>query len=125
MLPIGVLLGSFLMAGVWHLALMIFSGANKPFEATYRVYCYVAGSCAWLGLIPFCGPFISFVWNLVAASIGLAKVHQIGTGKATTAVLLPLILCCGCCVTSLYFLWGSLAGNPEFMNAFNSALKKS
>ena len=122
-LPIFLLLAAFITTAVWHVSLMILGGANKPFEATYRVYCYVAGACALLSMVPCCGPFISLGWNIVASMIGLSKVHGIGSGKALTAILLPLILCCGLCSVGSYFLWNALSGNPEFMDAFNKALK--
>jgi hypothetical protein len=55
----------------------------------------------------------------------LSKVHEISTGKAVAAILLPLVLCCGLCGVGFYFFFQAMSGNPEFMNAFNEALKKS
>jgi hypothetical protein len=123
-LPVLLFIGSFLNAGLWHLSLMLLGGARKPFEATYRVYCYVAGSCALVSLVPCCGGIASLVWTIVSGSIGLGKVHEISTGKAVAAILLPLVLCCGMCGIGLYFFIHAMAGNPDFMNAFNSAIPK-
>ncbi len=122
-LPIGIFVGSFIGAGIWHLCLMLLGGATKPFEATYRVYCYVAGSCALMALVPCCGGLASVVWKVVSGSIGLAQVHGISTGKAVTAILLPLVLCCGVCGVGLFFFGQAMAGNAEFMDVFNKALK--
>ena len=122
-LPVGIFVGSFIGAGIWHFCLMLLGGATKPFEATYRVYCYVAGSSALVALVPCCGGFASIVWKVVSGSIGLSKVHGISTGKAVAAILLPLIFCCGVCGVGIYFLVHALAANPEFMDAFNKALQ--
>ena len=122
-LPVGIFVGSFVGAGIWHLCLMLLGGATKPFEATYRVYCYVAGSTALVALVPCCGGLAAVIWKVVSGSIGLAQVHGISTGKAVTAVLLPLVLCCGICGVGIYFFVQSMAGNPDFMDAFNKALK--
>jgi len=116
-LPILLFVGSFLNGGLWHLSLMVLGGANKPFESTYRVYCYVSGSSALVSLVPCCGGFASVIWTIVSGSIGLSKVHGISTGKAVLAVLLPMLVCCSLCGVGFYFLYQSLLGNPDFMEA--------
>jgi hypothetical protein len=73
---------------------MLCQGAQRPFEATFRTFCYCFGSVAVLQLIPYCGGWIGFVWAVVAMCIGTAKVHEITSGKATLSVLLPFGLCC-------------------------------
>lgn len=94
-IPIGLVILSFLNSGLVHLSLMLLGGANKPFEATFRVWNYTQGSTAVVGLVPICGGFVAFVWYFVAGTIGVSKVHGITTGKAFVAVLLPVVLCCG------------------------------
>jgi hypothetical protein len=74
---------------------MIVGGANKPFEATFRVLAFSQGSTGPLQMIPVCGGLIAFVWWLVCDCIGLARAHETSTGRAVIAVLLPLIVCCG------------------------------
>jgi hypothetical protein len=83
------------VSGVLHLCLMIVGGARKPFETTFRVVCFSSGSTYPLSMIPICGGFIAAVWNIVLECIGLARAHEIDTGKAVMAVLLPVIVCCG------------------------------
>ena len=46
-------------------------------------------------MVPICGGFAAGVWNIVLECIGLARAHETDTGKAVTAVLLPVIVCCG------------------------------
>jgi hypothetical protein len=94
-IPVMVIVGMFLVSGVLHLCLMILGGARKPFETTFRVVCFSSGSTYLLSMIPICGGFIAAVWNIVLECIGLARAHEIDTGKAVMAVLLPVIVCCG------------------------------
>jgi hypothetical protein len=93
--PVLVIVGMFIVSGILHLSLMIVGGARKPFETTFRVVCFSSGSTSLLSMIPFCGGMIAGVWNIVVECIGLARAHEIDTGKAVMAVLLPIIVCCG------------------------------
>ena len=93
-LPIFLALGLFISAGITHLSLLLLGGARQSFETTLRVVCFGTGATALFQLLPICGSSIYCVWNLVAQCIGIAKAHEIPTGKAVTAVLLPLLLCC-------------------------------
>src|ERR1043166_2108198 len=94
-IPVMVIVLMFLGSGVLHLCLMILGGARKSFETTFRVVCFSSGSTYLLSMIPICGGFIAGVWNIVLECIGLARAHEIDTGKAVLAVLLPIIVCCG------------------------------
>ncbi|MEP6672652.1 MAG: GYF domain-containing protein [Chthoniobacter sp.] len=93
-LPVVLALSSFIGAGILHLSLMLCQGATQPFETTYRTYCYVKGSAAALYLIPVCGGLAGWIWGVVSMCIGISKAHEITTGRAVLAVLLPLLLCC-------------------------------
>jgi hypothetical protein len=93
--PVLVIAFMFIASGILHLCLMIVGGARKPFETTFRVVCFSSGSTSLLSMIPFCGGMISGVWNIVLEIIGVARAHEIDTGKAAIAVLLPIIVCCG------------------------------
>lgn len=92
--PVMVVAASFLGAGLLHLSLMILKCANRPFETTFRVHSYSAGSAAVLQLVPLCGAWVSGIWALVCTVIGISKTHNISTGKAVLAVFLPMIACC-------------------------------
>ena len=43
---------------------------------------------------PLCGGVIGGIWALVIVIIGLAAAHEIPTGKAAAAVLIPIVVCC-------------------------------
>lgn len=106
--PVGVALGVFIVASLFHVLLLLFGGARKGFEATLRVVCYSAAS-AVIRIIPFCGDLFSFAYFLVLAIIGLAAAHGIGKGTASAAVLLPLVLVCCCCLAAGALAFGSIA----------------
>jgi hypothetical protein len=93
--PVLVAIGTFIVSAILHLCLMIVGGAKQSFETTFRVVCFSGGSINPLQVIPICGGLIAFVWGLVLYCIGLARTHEIETGRAVLAVLLPLIICCG------------------------------
>ncbi|MDB6170841.1 MAG: hypothetical protein JWL59_152 [Chthoniobacteraceae bacterium] len=93
-IPFIIVVVAFLYSGVFHLALMICGGARQPFETTFRVVTYAFGSAAAIQLVPGCGVYISGIWGLVCLCIGFARAHEIGTGRAVTAVLLPSAICC-------------------------------
>lgn len=93
--PVLLVVGSFISAAITHVCLMILGGARQPFETTFRVICYGYGAAAPFQIIPVCGALIGGVWGLVLEIVGLSKAHEISTGKAVLAVLLPLLLCCG------------------------------
>jgi hypothetical protein len=113
-LPFLLPIGLFIAAGLTHLALMILGGATQPFEATFRVNAYAYGTIGWLSAVPFCGAIIGLVWGIVLEVIGIARVHEISTGKAAAAVLLPLaiIVILAMCVAIAFgiALAGALAG---------------
>jgi hypothetical protein len=92
--PVVAALVTFILAGIYHVLLMLLDGARFPFETTFRVSAYTIGSTALLAVIPFCGNFIGGIWGLVSAIYGLARAHEIPTGKAAVAVLVPTLVCC-------------------------------
>jgi len=100
-IPIAAVIVSFIWAGILHLCLYLLGGAKESFEATYAVVAYSMGSTALLGIVPVCGGLIGGIWALVAEILGLTAAHRTTTGRAVVAVLLPIVLCCGC----ILLLW--------------------
>jgi hypothetical protein len=105
-MPIFMLASAFIGAGILHLSLMICGGAKQAFETTLRTYCYAQGSASMLQIIPGCGALVSGIWALVATCIGLARTHEITTGRAVCAVLLPTVVCC----VGVMFVVGAVMG---------------
>jgi hypothetical protein len=113
MMPFTVLIASMVNALIVHCCLWLVGGAREPFEATYAVIAYASGSTALLKVVPVCGALAAVIWSLVIDIIGLARVHNCGTGRAVLAVLLPLIACCGCCVLLFAALIGLAAAGAH------------
>jgi hypothetical protein len=106
--PIWIVIGVFVAAGIFHLLLMLVGATPRDFEATFRVMAY-SHAVSVVGLVPFCGSFIGFVWWVVVATVGLRSVHRTSTAQALIAVLLPIFLCCCCCAGLGFLAAGSMA----------------
>jgi hypothetical protein len=96
LMPIFVLIGTFISTAITHLCLFVVGGARRDFETTFRVLCYATGSTTLFMIVPACGGIVGFVWYIVVMILGLREAHEISTGRAAVAVLLPLIVCCVC-----------------------------
>jgi len=92
--PILVLLNMFIVAGVLHLCLIIFRGANNDFEATIKVTAYT-NAVNIFSIIPYIGSYIGVVWGIVALVIGLKEIHETSTLKSVFALLLPFFILFG------------------------------
>lgn len=114
--PVSVLLGLFIGGGILHLCLMLVGGAKRSFETTMRVVCFTGGSANLFSMIPVCGWLIALVYTLVLECIGLTRAHEITTGKALLAVLLPLFVCCCAMGLLIATLFGSLGAFAEYFN---------
>src|SRR5689334_20068519 len=69
------LMVNFLLVGLYHLVLKLLRGATLPYRATYRVVTY-SHAAQIFGVVPCVGPIIAIVIFLMAAAIGLQRVHQ-------------------------------------------------
>ena len=114
--PLFMAAGIFIGSAILHLCLMLLGGANKPFETTFRVVCFSCGAAYLFSIIPFCGGYITPIYNIVLNCIGISRAHETTVGKAVLAVLLPLIVCCGIFAVLIGML---MAGSgAEFMKSF-------
>lgn len=108
LLPVFIAIGAFIMSGLQHLCLMLCGGANRPFETTFRTYCYSSGSAQLFNVIPICGGIIAFFWSLVVNIIGLGETHETDTWKGAMGVLLPYLVCCGLMFLLYIFIFGAI-----------------
>lgn len=90
--PLMLALFVFFYAGILHLCLLLVGGAQKGFEATFRVCAYVSGSTSLLSWLPFIGNVIALVCGIAFPIIGLQRMHETSLGKAALAVFLPAIV---------------------------------
>lgn len=86
---------AFLSSGITQLCLKLLGGANRPFETTFRVICYAQASAMIFNLLPLCGGLVGVIWGACAIIIGLKESQGISGWKATLAITLPGLLCCG------------------------------
>ena len=99
--PVFAVLGMFVGAAIYHVMLLLLGAARQPFETTMRVVAYAMGATSVLQIIPICGSVLAVVWSIVVYIIGLAQAHEIPTGKAAAAVLIPIAVCC--VLTALFY----------------------
>jgi hypothetical protein len=103
--PALYVVSAFISSGLTHLSLKLLGGANRPFETTFRVICYAQASAAVFNLIPLFGGLIGIIMSAYCIIIGLKETHHTEGWRATLAITLPGLLCCG-----ILFLMGTAAG---------------
>jgi len=108
--PFMLIIGLFIWSGILHVLLLLVRGAKNGFEATFRVVSYISGASIFL-IIPLCGAFLSAIWTLVLAVIGLRDAHGTSGGKATFVVLFPLIICCAFVALFSLLVLGTVAAS--------------
>jgi hypothetical protein len=85
-------------------------GNQRGFEATFRAISY-SHSALLFHIVPIVGTFVGGIYLFILAILGVREGHEISTGKAVLAVLLPLIIVFGLGILlaiSIPFLVGSL-----------------
>jgi hypothetical protein len=101
--PIVAAIALFVGSAITHVCLAIVGGAGEEYEATFRVQCYAQAAQVWQ-VLPVAGAFVSTIWTLVAAVVGLREVHGTTTGKAVLAVILPVLVCCGIGIVAAWLI---------------------
>ncbi len=107
LMPVLITVFAFIGAATYHLGLMLTGSAKEGFATTARVAFYVQGSTAIFQLVPVCGQFVQVIWALVALVIGLHKAHKVSVGASILAVLLPVLLFCGCFLAAIMLGFGA------------------
>jgi hypothetical protein len=115
LVPVWVVIGVFVAAGLVHVTLMLLGAANGGFEATFRVIAFAQGSAAPLQIVPMLGPLVAGIWALVIEIMGIKQLHDTTTGKAAAAVLLPLLVCCCFIVVGVGVVAGAIASATHGM----------
>lgn len=100
----------FVLSGIEHLALMVLGANPRSFTVTLRAH--TLGTAPYLlGLVPICGLYIFYVWALVLRIIAHSQLHKTSGGKAAAAVLLPVVLFCGCVISAYLAVIGLAVGS--------------
>jgi hypothetical protein len=93
-LPFQQAIAIFIGSAIVHLCLMIVGGNNNGYKTTFRAIAY-SYSGYLFGIIPFIGLMIGGIYTFILTIIGVKEGHEISTGKAILAVLLPAIVIFG------------------------------
>lgn len=86
--------GTLFSAGLDHLALMLLGANPKSFTVSLRASALSTGPYL-VGLVPACSFYVFPLWSLVLRIFALKAFHQTTGGKATAAVLIPIVVLCG------------------------------
>ncbi len=98
--PVAMVVGAFIEAALTQLVLLLWPGPQRGYLTTFKVSCFAAGSTALLSVIPCCGLFIVWVWNIVVRILGMMSAHDIDGWRAGGSVVIPDVVCC-CGVTAI------------------------
>lgn len=79
----------FAVAAIMHLAVLLFGGKGG-FKGTFNVLSY-SSVTGVIGLLPYIGPLLNWVWNITIGVIGYKRVHKLSTQKAALAYCLPFL----------------------------------
>jgi hypothetical protein len=88
--PIFVIIGIFFSSAILHLCLLLVGGGTHGFEGTFRVISY-SQATKILGLLPFIGGIVGWVWQLIIQIIGLREIHETSYSKVIMAFLMPFV----------------------------------
>lgn len=95
--PVFIAVALFIGAAILHVCCMItgaLSASPSGFEGSFRAVAYSEVS-SLATMIPVVGGIIALVWWIVLAVMGVQRMHRTTQAKATAAVLIPVIVCCG------------------------------
>jgi hypothetical protein len=107
-------IATLVIAGIYHLLLVMVGGANAGYEATFRSVCFVSGSTSVLLAIPCVGGILAFFYGIIVLIHAFTHAHETSGGKAAFSVLGTMfgtgVCCFGC---SFVFVF------PALMQAAN------
>ncbi|MFH1294592.1 MAG: YIP1 family protein [Candidatus Aenigmatarchaeota archaeon] len=102
-----IIVGSFINAAFMHIFVYIVGG-RKGYTSTFNAMAYASTPSLLLGWIPVVN-IITGIWALVLEVKGIRTLHEITTGKAILAILLPVIILLGIVGASVGLLFGFMS----------------
>jgi hypothetical protein len=102
-LPFQQAIAIFIGSAVIHLCLMIVRGNHHGYRTTFRAVAY-SYSGYLFGVVPFIGIFVGNIYVFILTIIGVKEGHEISTGKAVLAVLLPVIVIFGLIFLAIFLV---------------------
>lgn len=101
--PITYVLSSYILAGLWWLALKLVGGMNKPFDRLLRAQLYTDGVHVF-GAIPVVGAFVALVWSTVLQVIAMHRALETDLWRVIVAGLLLATFACILCFGASFAL---------------------
>jgi hypothetical protein len=95
---IGAFVGFFVLSGIIYISAKIFGGQGSFLTQSWLLslfYVPLNIIAAIAGIIPLLGSLVAlatFIYGIVLSVMAVASAHRMTTGRATAAVLLPLIV---------------------------------
>ena len=77
-----------------HVSLLLLGANPRNYTVSVRANALAMGPYL-VGLLPVCGLYIYPLWSLVLRILSIMHLHKTTAGRATAAVLLPMVLLCG------------------------------
>lgn len=108
-LPVILGISLVVWTAIYHAFLRALGGRHR-FETTLRVVCYVYGSTSLLQIFPVFGGLIGFFVSIAISTIGFTRMQEVSTGKAATAVVVPLLVMLALALVAAATLVGAHAG---------------
>lgn len=87
--PLLAYLPMHVLAGLYHLSLMLLSREKRSYDLTFRIAAYGLGPMILLALPPI-GPLLAPGWILALHWVGLSAGHRLPLGITMLAMLMPL-----------------------------------
>jgi hypothetical protein len=87
---LSAIIGAFIAGAILHIFVYIVGG-RKGIAQTIKALMYGSTPTLLFGWIPFIG-LLAGIWSLILEIIGIKELHELTTGKAIMAVLIPIIL---------------------------------
>lgn len=111
-MPVAAAASLYILSGLFHLALGVFSSSAPVFAVTFRVTCYAWGTSSLLQIVPFCGNYLYPAIGIYLTVIGLTQAGSVSVKSAFAATLLPFLLLCGAALLVLTWAMGQPLGTP-------------
>ena len=107
---IGSIIALFVGGAIIH-AFVYLVGGRKGYTQTVKALGYGSTPGLLLGWIPFIG-FVFSIWSLILQILGVRELHEISTGRAVLAVILPGIIIGLIIAAVVYVYVGSMSPTP-------------
>jgi hypothetical protein len=108
--------GAFIGGAILHIFVYI-AGGRKGITQTIKAEMYGSTASLLFGWLPIIN-MIAAIWSLVTEIIGIRQLHEITTGRAVLALVLPIIIAFILAMVVAFFLIASFSTIESGVNPF-------